>query len=377
MVISHVCAKIDEVADMFATCNGLYKFFRKFAVSQLYKGQHLQRLLEIRWTGHLAVCKVILKNYSEITEVLLALSKNHGELSVKAKGYLVLVSNSDFVFLCEIMLSVLEIFAPANKLIQKEVTNLKLGIDLINASSKVLEAKMNSFDEFISTLGETYPQIFGIESGECSSEKRRRIVPRHFDNFVVTKRIPSASSTFQPEDQEVKWRSLYQAIINETETEISRRFSEKNSALYQSLDAVYSVNSPACLKMPHLSELIKLMHLLPEKMNGELEVFRCMLALKDCDDFQKILKVAFDYKAAFPEVYKLFCGVQLFGASTAACENSFSCLQRVLSKQRLSMTQKRKSGLIHLAYESDITNNINLDDFVDIFKTAHPRRMSL
>ena len=114
------------------------------------------------------------------------------------------------------------------------------------------------------------------------------------------------------------------------------------------------------------------MHLLPEKLNGELEVFRCMLASKDCDDFQKILKVALDYKAAFPEVYKLFCGVQLFGASAAACEKSFSCLQRVLSKQRLSMTQKRKSGLIHLAYESDITNNINLDDFVDIFKTTHP-----
>ena len=119
------------------------------------------------------------------------------------------------------------------------------------------------------------------------------------------------------------------------------------------------------------------MHLLPEKLNGELEVFRCMLASKDCDDFQKIFKVAFDYKAAFPEVYKLFYGVQLLGASTAAYENSFSCLQRVLSKQRLSMTQKRKSGLIHLAYESDITNNINLDDFVDIFKTTHPRRMSL
>ena len=169
-------------------------------------------------------------------------------------------------------------------------------------------------------------KYFGLKADrECSSEKRRGIVPRHFDNSVVTERIPIASSTSQPEDQEVKWRSLYQAIINETETEISRRFSEKNSALYQSLDAVYSVNSPAFLKMPHLSELVKLMHLLPKKLNGELEVFCCMLASKDCDDFQKILKVAFDYKAAFPEVYKLFCGVQLFGASTAACKNSFSC----------------------------------------------------
>ena len=62
------------------------------------------------------------------------------------------------------MLSVLEIFAPANKLIQKEVTNLKLGIDLINASSKVLEAKKNSFDEFISTLGETIRKYLELKA---------------------------------------------------------------------------------------------------------------------------------------------------------------------------------------------------------------------
>ena len=377
LVISHVCGKIDEVADMFATCNGLYKFFRKFEVSQLYKGQHLQRLLEIRWTGHLNVCKIILKNYSDIVEVLLTLSKSHGKLSVEAKGYLASVSSVDFIFLCELMFSVLEIFAPANKLLQKEVTNLKLGIDLIQASSQVLQARKNSFDEFVSTLSEKYPQIFGTEDSETSREKRPRMLPRYFDNFVVMERLPNASSTVQPEDREMAWKSQYQAIINETEMEINRRFSEKNSALYHSLNAVYSVNSPEFLKMSHLSELIKLMNLQPDILNGELQVFRSMLTSKNCDTFQKILKLTYEYKAAFPEVYKLFCGVQLFGASTAACENFFSCLQRVLSKQRMSMNHRRKSSLVHLAYESDITNNIKLDEFVEVFRNKHPRRLNL
>ena len=60
-------------------------------------------------------------------------------------------------YFCELMFSVLEIFAPANKLLQKEVTNLKLGIDLIQASCQVLQARKNSFDEFVSTLSEKYP----------------------------------------------------------------------------------------------------------------------------------------------------------------------------------------------------------------------------
>ena len=260
---------------------------------------------------------------------------------------------------------------------QKEVTNLKLGIDLIQASSQVLQARKNSFDEFVSTLSEKYPQIFGTEGSETSREKRPRMLPRYFDNFVVMERLPNASSTVQPEDREMAWKSQYQAIINETEMEINRRFSEKNSALYHSLNAVYSVNSPEFLKMSHLSESIKLMNLQPDKLNGELQVFRSMLTSKNCDTFQKILKLTYEYKAAFPEVYKLFCGVQLFGASTAACENSFSCLQGVLSKQRMSMNHRRKSSLVHLAYESDITNNIKLDKFVEVFRNKHPRRLNL
>ena len=125
------------------------------------------------------------------------------------------------------MFSVLEIFAPANKLLQREVTNRKLGIDLIQASCQVLRARKNSFDEFVSTLSEKYPQIFGTEGSKTSREKRPRILPRYFDNFVVTERLPNASSAVQPEDREMTWKSQYQATINETEMEINRRFSEK------------------------------------------------------------------------------------------------------------------------------------------------------
>ena len=39
----------------------------------------------------------------------------------------------------------------------------------------------------------------------------------------------------------------------------------------------------------------------------------------------------------------------------------------------MSMNRKRKSSLIHLAYESGITNNIKLDKFVEVFKNKHSR----
>ena len=129
--------------------------------------------------------------------------------------------------------------------------------------------------------------------------------------------------------------------------------------MYHSLNAVYCVNSLEFLKMSHLSELIKLMNLQPDKLNGELEVIRSMLTSKNCDTFQKILKLTCEYNATFPKVYKLFCGVQLFGASTAACENCFSCSQRMLSKQRMSMNHRRKS-IWHTKVIPTTSNLMNL-----------------
>ena len=43
----------------------------------------------------------------------------------------------------------------------------------------------------------------------------------------------------------------------------------------------------------------------------------------------------------------------------------------------MGMNHRRKSSLVHLAYESDITNNIKLDEFVEVFENKHPRRLNL
>ena len=52
-------------------------------------------------------------------------------------------------------------------------------------------------------------------------------------------------------------------------------------------------------------------------------------------------------------------------------------MQRVLSKQRMSMNHRRKSSLVQQAYESDVTNNNKLDELVEVFKNKHPRRLNL
>ncbi|CAL8349499.1 unnamed protein product [Boreogadus saida] len=48
----------------------LYNFIRKPTLAVLYKGETLKRLLDQRWTGHLATVKVVVKSFHDISTLL-------------------------------------------------------------------------------------------------------------------------------------------------------------------------------------------------------------------------------------------------------------------------------------------------------------------
>ncbi|KAL1272019.1 hypothetical protein QQF64_031035 [Cirrhinus molitorella] len=65
------------VMDFFNVCNALYKYCKKPTITVHYKGERLKRLLEQRWTGHLATVSVLLNNYKEITSLLTEIDSRH------------------------------------------------------------------------------------------------------------------------------------------------------------------------------------------------------------------------------------------------------------------------------------------------------------
>lgn len=70
LVVVHVMSAEPAISDFFEVCNSLYKFCRKPTVALHYKGAHLKRLLEQRWTGHLATVSVILNPFDDIKSIL-------------------------------------------------------------------------------------------------------------------------------------------------------------------------------------------------------------------------------------------------------------------------------------------------------------------
>lgn len=58
LVVVNVFSKISAVNNFFRSCNYIYNFITKFNVNQLYCETQLRRLLQYRWTGHLATAAV-------------------------------------------------------------------------------------------------------------------------------------------------------------------------------------------------------------------------------------------------------------------------------------------------------------------------------
>ncbi|GAA6096616.1 zinc finger MYM-type protein 1-like [Tachysurus ichikawai] len=69
----------------------------------------------------------------------------------------------------------------------------------------------------------------------------------------------------------------------------------------------------------------------------------------------------------------------MFGASNAMCENSLSAIKNVFTDHRRAMCHTRKSQLVHLAFERDLTKRFrhSLKDLVLQKFNSSSRRLQL
>ena len=89
--------------------------------------------------------------------------------------------------------------------------------------------------------------------------------------------------------------------------------------------------------------------------------------------FREMVKIIEPFKKAIPLFYRLYAGALTFGATTPACEASFSVLTHVLTPYRRSMTHRRKSNIVLIAYEDKETDSLDNDTFLRKFSESNRR----
>lgn len=90
-----------------------------------------------------------------------------------------------------------------------------------------------------------------------------------------------------------------------------------------------------------------------------------------------ILNTLYEYREAFPNVYKFYAAIDTFGCSTANCEALFSALSQINFPSRLSMSNERMRNLDFLAFEHKRLKNIPMDDILRKFNNKKDRKIQL
>ena len=75
-------------------------------------------------------------------------------------------------------------------------------------------------------------------------------------------------------------------------------------------------------------------------------------------------------QAAFPVLVRVFQVAMTISVSSAQCERSFSTLKHK-TYLRSSMSEQRLTDLAVLSIERDISDNLDLDNVVDVFAQKH------
>ncbi|CAL8278242.1 unnamed protein product [Arctogadus glacialis] len=116
----------------------MYNFIRKPTVAVLYKGETLKRLLDQRWTGHLATVKVVVKSFYDIFTLLTEVENTRGlgaEVRVEATGLLRYITLRRFLFTAHLVKKRLSLFEPPNRLPQADDMDLFTAVTLVNSAS--------------------------------------------------------------------------------------------------------------------------------------------------------------------------------------------------------------------------------------------------
>ncbi|KAJ4925626.1 hypothetical protein JOQ06_018351 [Pogonophryne albipinna] len=155
----------NTLENFFSVCNSLYKFFRKPTVAAVYTGEKLKRLLDQRWTGHLATVTVIMKSLEHIVHLLREIEDNQtsaAELRIESTGILKAITQPSFQFIACMMYQILSLLDPPNTALQAKSTDLYTGVRLVQ-----------------SALTET------IEPLAAAPPKKRGRVMSHLRDYVV------------------------------------------------------------------------------------------------------------------------------------------------------------------------------------------------
>lgn len=265
---------------------------------------------------------------------------------------------------------VLEIIAPADKVLQSRTIGFRSAVLVIEAVIENIRKlrETDIFDAYFQKAEQVLESV-GFEARPIRT--RRRSLQR--DSFV-TERVGEKS------DALIEIKSAYFEAIDKIIFEMNLRFTENSEillALSTALQFDEKLLSPlkkSGIKVPDSNELAVVKKYIDD---AEKKFFETQTQDDESLNNFNVLQHLYAVKDAFKETVVLMEAVETFGCSTAICEASFSSFTRIGILGRICMTSERLRNLSFMAFEYKRLNLIDETKILRAFNNSKQRRLEI
>lgn len=302
LIVIRTISEMTFIRLFFDQCIMLHEFFHHGKIAALYDGKRIGRLLEQRWSGHLAVTKVVNDNYSSILKTLDEIKNDrfNGDDVAKSVGIKKVMPNLEFRMAMVVAKKILSMLEPADAALQARNAGLKDAITIIKCVQNEI-IKLRTDEMYHQILEEAKSKISG--DSENQTQKRQIKKSNRMDDYL-TYGTSCCSARQNIEDQNAQpFKSEYFETLDILIAELQRRFSDNDDLL----------NSIANLDELDLDKMVPLKNIGKCEKIKENYISACIVLVSFYVTF--IISTNFQLRSNNSIKGRGFCGQRLFESS--------------------------------------------------------------
>lgn len=349
--------------------SGLPSFFHHSAkrthIADTIVGRRIPTSVITRWTSNSKIVGVINDDWDSLKQVFIAIINDptSDQISIRqSDGFLNKFNDFEFALMVVLFSDIFGLTDILFDVLQKKSLDINYCISQIRSTHNISKIKRNE---------DNFKKIFDLAVLKTSlptegREGRSRV------NYT-------SDQVFQ------KYKVLYYEILDNFSTQITTRFQDMEKLYFITLvDNHKFISHSKSFPTEALNSLKvyypSLFNDLP-RLKNELQLIYSDEQYRDKGQ-QDLMEILTENKNIFKETYKLFCLILTIPSTSVSVERSFSCLKRVKTYLRNTMTEERLSNLSTISIEKELlTELINTqpfyEDIINNFASLKDRRIAL
>lgn len=358
-----------QLIQELSSCNNRSGKFKKFfndcraSLSCDTQVHTLKPLCPTRWLTRVSAVTSVLDQYAAVVSALDSMASDKGDSGVKCRGLLAHFNKGVTVLILKIVAAVFSVIEQLNRSLQAESATVSGMIAAVDAV--VLELRRLRTDErFHSIMLDTSSFIAKHDLDEVDVPRVRR----------PSRRYDTDSDAHIASSVEEHYRAAYFEVIDSAISQLSDRFDKESPGLsaYLQLELMLIsavVDRTVCQKYPELNE---------SDLSIQLQMFRSQYNFDSVNSARQVLQTM------CPEVRKLFTQVErlirlmlVCPVSSCSAERSFSCLRRLKTWLRSTMSETRLNHVAVCNIHQDRLDGIDIVELGKAFASRSDIRKTL